>query len=396
MIYARSRMLLSQKKIRKIAYIKNGDVVSEYKQIQVKGSKDGDLGYLGRVHDLFKHLHLIIISFSVKEVQFKDRSTQIYIFNNKKKSGESGKILSECKKFLNSCYLLIKKKPDLIICGTVDLSLWGACFSSLILRKPIILSVHGALILNDTIANKVRLIIQQKIIQHCDAVLCNGPYMKDEMIKSGVDPLKTILFLPTFNELVINSQKKRSILDKYILYVGRIEEKKGVYDLLKAYKRIEQKTDTTMVKLIYAGDGSLLNGLVREARKTHLKDKVIFLGKVHYENLGELILQSLFVVVPSRSTMCEGICKVALEAQILGKPLIAPNYGVFPYIINNHSNGLLFKPDSISDLYEKMYSLLTNEDLYRSLKKGAFTARQRFTIPDTTFSDAIVSSLEFI
>lgn len=381
--------------IKKAAYLKYGDVQSELKQLNNEGSIDGDIGYFSRFYELAKNTSLLLISFNRYSIKVKNHGSPIYVFDSKNLSGPFGKIINNLFKIIIPLQLLIKNKPDFILCGTTDFSFLGAFFASKLICRPILVSLHHALPLGDDLLDRLRKTLYKTMLRNCDGVMCNGPYLKDEMIFAGVSRDKIIEYLPTFGELKTNSNNIfPNELKDYILFAGRLEEKKGVYDLLSAYR--ENLAAHKNLKLVYAGEGPSFEGLKAKAKDWNLDGKVIFLGQVSYSNVGALIRKSRFVVVPSRSTMCEGICKVAVESQLLGKPVIVPKYGVFPYIVKHRWNGLLFATDSVADLAEKIKILLCDQRLYTSLKAGAITAGKKFELPETTFSDAIITSLEKI
>ncbi len=377
----------------RIAYIKYGDVVSEYLQVQSQPTEDGDLGYLSRVCELGKTSSMLLLSFDCPTKTLKNKNIEAYVFNSKDKNRTIDKITTNLFKSYKTLQLLLRYKPNFILCGVLNYSLWGAVLAAKLIHRPIIFSSHHSFSTENSLLNKGLNFFNGSAIKSCDGVLCNGPYLKNEMLQAGVDSHKIVEFLPTFNELiktardVINFQ----LSQPYILFAGRIETEKGVYDLLSAFKKV--LTIYKNITLVYTGDGAQLRNLKKIVKDSNLTDKVICIGRVPYNNLGGLIKKSLFVVVPSKSTMCEGICKIALEAQILGKPVIAPNYSVFPYIINHGRNGLLFKTDSQEDLSKKIVELLDNDKLYQFIKTGAKCTGKRFESIDRSFSEAIITSL---
>ena len=378
----------------RIAYIKYGDVVSEYLQVQSQPAEDGDLGYLSRVCELGKTLSMLLLSFDRPTKTLKNRNIEAYVFNSKDKNRTIDKITTNLFKSYKTLQLLLSYKPDFILCGVLNYSLWGAVLAAKLIHRPIIFSSHHSFSTKNSLLNKGLNFFNRSAIKNCDGVLCNGPYLKNEMLQAGVDSHKIVEFLPTFNELI---KTARNVINfqfsqPYILFAGRIETEKGVYDLLSAFKKVFLTTCKN-ITLVYAGDGAELRNLKKIVEDSNLTEKVIFIGRVPYNNLGGLIKKSLFVVIPSKSTMCEGICKIALEAQILGKPVIAPNYSVFPYIIDHGRNGLLFKTDSQKDLSKKIVELLYNKKLYQFIETGAKCTGKRFERIDMSFSEAIITSL---
>lgn len=380
--------------IRRAAYLKYGDVALEYEQLQKKICLDGDLGYLGRFYALSKGINLLVLSFGTRRCVKKDKTARICVFNLKKSANRFAKYSDNVLKLAITAWLIIRQKPDFILCGTLDMSLWGAFIAAKLIRRPIIYSAHNTLLLSDTPMNNIRKKIVTLCIKHCGAVMCNGPYLKDEMLRKGVSPVKLVEFLPTLGQLTQKTGQARSLPHDYMLFFGRLETQKGVHDLLTAYEKLPRELKTT--HLVYAGNGSCLESLKIRTAQRGLAGTVHFLGKIPYARLGDIIRKSRFVIIPSKKDMGEGICKAALESLFLKRPVIAPDYGVFPYLLHHGKNALLYKTDAIDDLCQKLRLLLTDKVLHSTLEAGAAQAGQAFGRPDKTFSHAIVTCLNHL
>ena len=76
-----------------------------------------------------------------------------------------------------------------------------------------------------------------------------------------------------------------------------------------------------------------------------------------HENLADLICESTVVVTPTQSQFPEGRCMATMEGLVMGIPVIAPDFGPFPYLVKHNVNGLLYKPDSVNDLQNKLFKI---------------------------------------
>jgi glycosyltransferase involved in cell wall biosynthesis len=110
--------------------------------------------------------------------------------------------------------------------------------------------------------------------------------------------------------------KKSCFKEKYILYLGRIDEKKGIDLLIRAFGTIQEKG----FRLKIAGnDNNYKDVLDKLVKQLNLQTKVDFLGLVIGEEK-ELLFKNAFVfIAPSHS---EVIGMVNLESAILGTPVI--------------------------------------------------------------------------
>ena len=115
----------------------------------------------------------------------------------------------------------------------------------------------------------------------------------------------------------IKELKLRFNLDKYLLYVGDITYKKGIFDLLQAFQ-IFAKTNKKF-KLILVGRNTMKDG--RFERYTVAKN-ILYLGPCSKIQTYMLIQAAEMLILPSR---LEGMPRVCLEAISLGTKFIYPN-----------------------------------------------------------------------
>lgn len=138
--------------------------------------------------------------------------------------------------------------------------------------------------------------------------------------------------------------------EKYILYLGRLDEKKGIDILLKAFAELETFNFTIKIAGQINNYKIELDGLVE---KLQLKAKVSFLGMVSGEKKEELIKNAFVLVAPSYS---EVIGMVNLEAAILKTPVITTHQtGLNP--LWNENGGKLINPN-ITELKNTLNEVL--------------------------------------
>lgn len=165
---------------------------------------------------------------------------------------------------------------------------------------------------------------------------------------------KKIIYLPNF----IPSPEKEigpSGYSNYFLYVGQLEERKGIMNLLNTFRKYANEINAN---LIIVGSGTL--GLTIEdfIKKNKLEEKVLLLGRVDKEKLWSLYKDALALVVPS--IWPENNPLVALEAMSVGTPVIGTNAGGLGEIIGRIDMNLIFKNDGFKELRH----ILNNNNLY--------------------------------
>ncbi|MCX7698567.1 MAG: glycosyltransferase family 4 protein [Candidatus Goldbacteria bacterium] len=184
-----------------------------------------------------------------------------------------------------------------------------------------------------------------------------------EIIPNGVD---TTRFNPK------NPKIKKFDDDKInILFTGRIEKRKGLIYLLKAYANLKEKFPN--IRLIIVGKGPLLNEHQNFVKKNKLKD-VFFEGYVSIKELPYYYSTADIYCSPALFGESFGI--VLLEAMASGIPVVAFNISGYNDVVANLENGLLAIPRDVHDLTEKLELLIKDKNLRKELgNKGLIKAR---------------------
>ncbi|MDD4939404.1 MAG: glycosyltransferase family 4 protein [Candidatus Omnitrophica bacterium] len=153
----------------------------------------------------------------------------------------------------------------------------------------------------------------------------------------------------------------------YVLYVGRLEYRKGVQVLIRAIPKVLEKLPQT--KFLFIGsDCGMKHYLLDKTQELGIKVSVDFIDQVSRQELVSYYRQSALCVVPS---IWENHPYVVLEAMACGKPVIATAAGGIPEIVKDKFNGLLVPPGSVLSLKDSIVELLTNEEMRETLGKNA-------------------------
>lgn len=135
----------------------------------------------------------------------------------------------------------------------------------------------------------------------------------------------------------------RSIRGGSALFVGRLDDQKGVSTLLEAWS-----APGLRVPLRIVGDGPLA-GQVRAFAQGSSSAR--WLGRLEPAAVAQQMARAAYVVVPSRSY--ENFPLVVAEAFANGTPVIASDLGAFAEIVRAGVTGLLFRPGDAAQLAEK-------------------------------------------
>ncbi len=144
-----------------------------------------------------------------------------------------------------------------------------------------------------------------------------------------------------------------------ILFVGRMEKRKGFKYLLGAYEKV--KRELPQCRLIVVGPQDRSYGKYqRLAVKRNLKD-VVFTGYVSYEELPRYYKSADIFCSPA--TRWESFGLVLLEAMAAGKPTVASDIAGYAAVVNDGVDGLLVKPRDEKALAGTILQLLQDGSL---------------------------------
>lgn len=134
-----------------------------------------------------------------------------------------------------------------------------------------------------------------------------------------------------------------------ILFVGRMIQDKGVIELSEAYKQLK---DTYPIKLIFAGDGPILERIKKE------NPDCIFTGNLKHNDIMKLLNSVDIFINPSYS---EGLPTTVLEAGLMKCPIIATDVGGTSEIIENGKEGILCNP-TVESIKKALEDMINNDN----------------------------------
>jgi len=187
-----------------------------------------------------------------------------------------------------------------------------------------------------------------------------GEEDKIEVIPNG------IIFDKFSNSSSGDFKQKYNIEGRVVLFVGLLQQRKGVQHLLKAASQILKKVPDTVIVIV--GKGEYRKHLVKLSNDLGIEDKVKFFGFLSDQELLEVYSMVDILVLPSAF---EGLPTVILEAMASGKPVVATNVGGIPSVVKDGITGFLVEYGNIEQLAEAIKTILTDENLARNMgKKG--------------------------
>ena len=244
--------------------------------------------------------------------------------------------------------------------------------------------------------------LKAEFFHNCDGFVVPGrsakQYLGDHNIRSdriftAPNAIDNDLFCSLAQAARHDATTVRRDLDlpsRYILFVGRLVQEKGIFELLRAYATLDQ-TLRKQIGLMFVGDGPCRAELQKQASAV-TEGEISFPGFVQREQLPAYYALAEMFVLP---TYTDTWGLVVNEAMACGLPVIVSRVaGCASDLIRENWNGLLIDPKDISSLNSAMANLATRVDLCASM--GAHARQHIAQYSPGAWSVAIAGALKVI
>ena len=259
---------------------------------------------------------------------------------------------------------------------------------------PLITTFHGFDITKHSPVNQY---IRRRpaVFSACNKVIAVSQFIADQLVIHGCPREKIIIHhigIDPRQFSVPDGQTRRTGL----LFIGRLVQKKGCEDLLRALTMM----DPDLLKehpLQIVGEGEQLPSLKRIAHE--LGDCVRFLGRKRQDEIADLMAKSALLVVPSKTGHngdSEGLPISLLEAMSMRLPIVATLHSGIPEAITHEHNGLLVPENDPEQLASAITRLLKNQELAQRLGDQAretvlmhFDVAKQGQLLETIYTDTL-------
>jgi phosphatidyl-myo-inositol alpha-mannosyltransferase len=143
-----------------------------------------------------------------------------------------------------------------------------------------------------------------------------------------------------------------------ILFLGRLEPRKGLTSLLRSVPFITEHTSKPF-RVIIVGNGPMTNYYHSRVPKT-AREHVRFVGDVSFEDVPRYYKTAHIFCSPA--TYGESFGIVLIEAMAAGVPIVAGNNEGYRNVINNNVNGILVDPQDPEAIAKTLARLIDSED----------------------------------
>ena len=197
---------------------------------------------------------------------------------------------------------------------------------------------------------------KEKLQEYTDLFLPPSQFMMDTVVRGGYNPKK---FRVLCNFIDVEKVKNPCFEKKdYFVYLGRVNEVKGIRTLCKAAAALP-------FKLIVIGGGELLT----ELQKQYKNSKIEFKGQMEWNDFRPIIEGAKFMVLPSECS--ENNPLTVIESQSLGTPVLGARIGGIPELIEDSVTGMTFESGNVEDLKEKIKLMWNASFDYKAIADNA-------------------------
>ena len=229
----------------------------------------------------------------------------------------------------------------------------------------------------------VNLKVVQMLKRNIDAVIVPSENTKRDVIRFFRIPNDKIKVIPHGRDKrfrPIRDQEELEIVrlkyklpDKFVLFVGTLEPRKNIKNLIKAYYKLKKKG--IRHKLVIVGKRGWKYKQIFDVWKSlDLRGDVMFVDYVEDEYLPFIYNLADLFVYPS---LYEGFGLPPLEAMACGCPVVVSNTSSLPEVVGDA--GIKVDPCNINEIADAIYEILINDDLKHELVKRGLKRAKLFS-----------------
>ncbi len=175
-----------------------------------------------------------------------------------------------------------------------------------------------------------------------------------------------------------------------VMFVGRVERDKGVFDLLAIAKRFleEGRTD---IHFSLCGRGSALDELQAEAEHLGITNRFVLHGHCDRTAMNNIFSQAHVLIAPTTTEFVEGFCQAVVEGPMTGRPVVTS--GVCPAVNYVRPAAIEVQPDDVQGYGDALLELRDNAQRYASLCQNCAEVVEQFYDPANGWGAALASIL---
>lgn len=201
---------------------------------------------------------------------------------------------------------------------------------------------------------------EMDVAKGLDKVIVGSHYVQTELLRNGFSTEK-IALLPLYTHKKARSRLTSDNDEPVILFVGRLQETKGLKHFIEALHLLREKPWRAEI----IGDGPLFQKALDLAKRLALDERITLCGNLPPDQVDEHYRDAYMLVMPSLIPESFGL--VGIEAMAFGKPVVAFASGGITEWLVDQETGFLVERGNVSALADRMCRLLEDEALARQM-----------------------------
>lgn len=231
----------------------------------------------------------------------------------------------------------------------------------------LILSIHNSFwsmgATNRSLRERVKHSLTARLLRAVDAALCTSAECARQFSHLAGAQTPTFVEIPqqrsSWKFAVEQASKPRSE-GRLLLFLGRVENDKGVFDLIDAFKRLRARHRDIVLRI--AGDGGAAEAVAEQLEVENFGEAARYLGRLDADQVHEILARTHLLVCPTRSAFKEGLALVCVEAAVHGAPSVMSS--VVPARDLLPDSGEVFQADDAESLTAALDRLLSDPSLH--------------------------------
>lgn len=227
-------------------------------------------------------------------------------------------------------------------------------------------------------------------VQRMSAILSTSRIIREQVqIMLGGKPVPIFDHLPSYSagQFAGVEPPRRDVREPFeIMFTGRIEADKGVFDLLEIARSLDAERPSAFLFHV-CGDGGARETFVREIEAAELQSTVVVYGHCDPARLRSVLSRSHCCIVPTRLECNAGFEMTCAEAILADRPLISS--AACPAIYYLKPATIEVPPDDVAAYRRAVVALADDEDLYWEKQQACAPLKPQFLEEEFSWRSAI-------
>jgi glycogen(starch) synthase len=368
-----------------------GDIVASYAswKLGIDHPSETSLTYSGQFFEFcrLENLTFHAVSYCIRAETVVDEMSTVS--NLPRRNFRIPKIGYELTVFLYALRLLmlaLRERPKMIYIdsGVTD---WAYLPLLWLSGAKIVPILHNALwpegFRPTGLGARLRHAVYRFVWQHCIWHTLAVSAACSRQVTAIAGPVPVTLFKASFPAATfqkIPAPKDHASKSFRVMFAGRIEENKGVFDVLSIAEKLPD------IEFTLCGDGCALDEVRRQAGSN-----VTITGRLNRAELVACYLETHIVIVPTRSTFAEGFAMVVAEAILLLRPVVTSPVVPASEVLTGAI--MLARTDDARSYAEAIRGIQMDEQLYLDLVANARRLRPSILDESTGFLAALRATI---